>query len=78
MIAVKGIYNNGQVKLLEAFPIEEQRNILVIFPDDFQEEKKIKSYSEMRKELLKYFIHHRREEPLEYLVKDLIEEGKRK
>ena len=31
--AVKGIYEDGKVKLLETFPVKEKAEVIVIFPD---------------------------------------------
>ncbi len=77
MKAVKGIYEHGQVKISDPFAVRGRRDVLVIFPDDVGEQVKVKRDSQRRKELLNYFLQHRKKtKPLECSVKDLIEEGR--
>jgi len=78
MKAIKGVYEHGQVKILEPIPVKGNRNVLIIFPDDLEEQESIKSRLKKRKELIEYFTHHRQDsEPLTGSVKDLVEEGRR-
>lgn len=73
MRTVKGIYEHGEVKLLNFPLIKQRQEVLVIFPDEVETELR----SQNKKELLNYFIRSRKEDKaLECSVKELIEEGR--
>jgi predicted DNA-binding antitoxin AbrB/MazE fold protein len=75
MKAIKGIYEDGQIKLLQEPPIKKRLNVLVIFPDDIAWQDKISK--KKSQELVDYFINCRtKTEPLRCSVKSLINEGR--
>ncbi|MBN1594039.1 MAG: hypothetical protein JW941_12420 [Candidatus Coatesbacteria bacterium] len=77
MKAVKGIYENGGIRLLEDAGVSEQVDVMVVFDDRPRDSSGAQS-DENRKEILAYFRRRRMEmAPLEGTVKDLVEDGRR-
>jgi len=63
MKAVKGIYENGSVKLAESLSIEGPLDVLVVFGDEADDGSQAGFSDEKKREILEYFKRRRMEMP---------------
>ncbi|MCD6326175.1 hypothetical protein J7M28_01270 [bacterium] len=78
MKAVKGVYENENIRLSDRLGLKGPVDILVIFPDETKESSHAALPEGKKKEILEYFKRRRMEMPaLEGSVKELVVEGRR-
>jgi len=63
MKAVKGVYENGSVKLAESLRLEGPVDVVVVFGDEAEDGSESFLPDEKKKEILEYFRRRRMEMP---------------
>lgn len=72
MKTVKGVYENGEVKLLEQYNLPEKGKVLVTFPDEINDEEIIRHLSlQQISEADKSYLKDQREDLYQEYLKDI-------